>query len=114
MKNTDVGAADIPEALASAMANYRALTKALEFAISDLQSGQPADRDLMATMRQHSAALHKVLDIEDDLEKRAETIRRPIGAVALDLDDARREIYRRLDLLFAARGAGGVPEQSDP
>lgn len=102
MKNSDVGDADMPVALSSARVAYRAMARALEFAISELQSGKPADRELMTTLRQHVAALQKVLEIEGELEKRADQIRRPHTGSELDLRDARDEIRRRIALLASS------------
>nr|WP_321510279.1 hypothetical protein [uncultured Celeribacter sp.] len=88
--------------------HVRRLLVALDEATHGIAVGDP---DAAQEVSRHLAHLSKALNHAFDERRRLDELRRQtgdLGAGELDLDDARSEIFDRLDRLRTARGAGGV------
>ena len=86
---------------------YQKLTEALSLALDRLEVGEedplPDAKSRAETIRAHRKALQTVLDIQAQLVRdaeKAESVR------SINVEAARREIYRRLDRLMAEGEAG--------
>lgn len=81
---------------------YQQLTEELTRALNALERGEidPEVKGRAEAIRAHRKALQTVLDIETQFIRDAE---KADNVGVIDLDAAREEIYRRFDLLDAAR-----------
>jgi len=96
MKNDIVGGVDSEATLHDARVLYRELSRDLATALASLGDTGEKPSDLARRITSHSAALNRLLDIEVNLETRANKLSGALSGAELDLDSAHREVVERL------------------
>lgn len=103
MTKPNADRAAVARLIANARQLYQNLGTELAQALRTLNSGAEdlAAKGRAETIRAHRKALQTILDLEAQFEREHG---KPEAANEIDLEAARREIYRRLDRLAAAGG----------
>lgn len=104
MKNEPVVGVSEEDTPLDAHALYRKLTAIIANGLDAWSEGDPPPKDLVQTLQQLVATMHKLFDIEVGFEERDTKRRSSLSGSAFDLDAARVEISERLARLHSTGG----------